>query len=334
MNNYILAIETSCDETAMAIIDSQQQILAHVLVSQINEFESLGGVVPEMASRFHEQEIFKVYQEVLKKAKKTITQIDAIAVTYGPGLIGSLLVGINFANSLSLIYGIKLVPVNHMQAHIYSLKLENNFTFPLLSLIISGGHTELVLSTKSLEFTLLGSTLDDAIGESYDKIARLLDLGYPGGPLIEQLAKLGKPGLMLPLAKHDQSLDFSFSGLKSATYNLVNQAKMKNVELSPEDVAYAFEKSIIKTILYKLRLATSRNKYQSLGIVGGVSANQTIIRAITENFDDVIVPQIEYATDNAAMIAIIGLELFNQNIFTKKFLNAKPNLIVEDKWNN
>ncbi len=209
--SIILAIESSCDETAMVVIKNNLEILGHIVFSQAEEFCKLGGVVPEMASRMHEEKIFTVYKQVMKAANVTIDEIDAIAVTYGPGLTGSLLIGINFANSLSLLYKKKLIATNHLQGHILAISLEHQITYPMLSLVVSGGHTDLVMVNSPREFKIIGQTLDDAVGESFDKVARILDIGYPGGPLIDLLSKEGQPSYQLPFPKNDKTLDFSFS---------------------------------------------------------------------------------------------------------------------------
>jgi len=251
----ILAIETSCDETSMAIINEDKKIISHIIYSQADIFKELGGVVPEMASRLHEEKIFSVYHQTLEQANITIKDIKAIAVTYGPGLVGSLLNGVNFANSLSLIHNLPIIKVDHMEAHIMAIAIENKITFPHLSLIVSGGHTQLVLVDEELNFEVLGQTLDDAVGESYDKVSRLLELGYPGGPVIDKLASQGKVTYKLPIPMDNEEADFSFSGLKSASFNLVNQAKMKNEEINKEDFAASFQEVAITSLINKLKLA-------------------------------------------------------------------------------
>lgn len=332
MKKLILAIESSCDETAMCIIDTNKNILAHVVNSQADDFKQLGGVVPELASRKHVDNIFYVYEAVLKQANITINDIDYIAVTSGPGLIGSLLVGVNFANSLSTLYGIPLIPINHMQGHIYAITKNQEVEFPHLSLIISGGHTDLVYLKKPLDFELVGQTLDDACGESFDKIAKLLDLGYPGGPRVEQLALTGTNNIKLPQPKKDDSLNFSFSGLKSACFNYVNQQRMKNEEINVNDFCASFQQTVIDTLVYKLDLAQKTYKPKQISVVGGVSNNKAIKVAINDNFENVIFPKPELTTDNAAMIGLLAVEKVNHKCPTTRIINADPGINVEYNW--
>ncbi len=331
-NGYILAIETSCDETAIAIVKDGKEVISHVINSQIEHFSTIGGVVPEMASRMHLDNINKIYKQVMDDANLTIEDIDAIAVTYGPGLIGSLLVGVNFANSLATLYNKKLVPVNHMQAHIYALELEHTIKYPLLTLIVSGGHTEIVYVESKMNFKIIGQTLDDAAGECFDKVARLLNLGYPGGPLIDKLAKEGTPTYKLPTPKDDNSYDFSFSGLKSAAYNVVNQANMKNEPLDRANFAASFQSVVIGILIKKLKKATTEFDYNTLAIVGGVSANSYLKQVACEELDNCLIPKLEYSTDNAAMIGVIGYHLLNSGQYETKTINANPNVTVETIW--
>ncbi len=333
MEKLILAIETSCDETAMCIIDTNKKVYAHVVNSQAQAFESLGGVVPELASRMHVDNIFYVFLETLQQANVTIQDIDYIAVTTGPGLIGSLLVGINFANSLALLYNIKLIPINHMQAHIYANSLTTDLIYPHLALIISGGHSDLVYLDKPLHFQLIGQTLDDALGETYDKIARLLGLSYPGGPIIEKKAQLGTCEYQLPMPKKDQSLDFSFSGLKAACYNLVNHLKMKQQDININNFCASFQNTINNILLYKLQLALQQYDVKQISVSGGVSCNQSIQATLKAHFDNIIFPNKALSTDNALMVGLLAVNYLNNNqaIF-KKQLNALPNINVEYQW--
>lgn len=328
----ILSIESSCDETAMAIVKNGKEILSHVVNSQADLFETIGGVVPEMASRLHEKNIFAVYEETLRKANMTIDDVDAIAVTYGPGLVGALLIGVNFANSLSLLYNKKIIAVNHMQGHIHAIGLENEIKYPMLSLVVSGGHTDLVLVKTPTKFELLGQTLDDAVGESFDKVARLLDLGYPGGPKIEKAALNGKNTYKLPLPKNDQSLDFSFSGLKSAAFNLTNQANMKNEEINKADFAASFQSTCIEILVKKLKLANAQYDVNSLCVVGGVSANQALKKAILKEFPNCMFPKMEYCTDNAAMIGACAYYQFIEGDILNGFCNAVPTINVTNNF--
>ncbi len=334
MKFNILSIESSCDETAMAIINQDKQIISHVIYSQAEEFEKLGGVVPEMASRMHEQKIFSVFQDTLDQVKLSIDDIDAIAVTYGPGLVGSLLIGVNFANSLAYLYNKKIIAVNHMQGHIAAVNLEQEIKYPMLSLVVSGGHTDLVYVKSPREFEILGSTLDDAVGECYDKVARLIKVGYPGGPIIDKMSYKGNDTYELPFPKKDDTLDFSFSGLKSASFNLVNSLNMKGIELNQEDFACSFQKQVVNILLTKLTMASERYNYQSMSVVGGVSANSLLKSEVTNKFPDVIFPKLINCTDNAAMIAMAGYYQYINNEFVDGYLNAKPTISVEDNWIN
>jgi N6-L-threonylcarbamoyladenine synthase len=331
---YIMAIETSCDETSIAIIKNGHEILSHVINSQAEEFSSLGGVVPEMASRMHVDNICIVYKEALTKANLKITDIDAIATTFGPGLVGSLLVGVNFANTLSSLYNIKLIGVNHMQGHIYALEIENKISYPMMSLIVSGGHTELVYVEKEMEFKIVGQTLDDAAGESYDKVAKMLGLGYPGGPLIDKLAHDGKATYKLPTPMNDDSLNFSFSGLKSACFNQVNTLKMKNIEINEADFACSFQTVVVDVLLKKLVRACELYPVKSVSVVGGVSANSELQKRVKDLYPNCMIPSNILSTDNAAMIGVVGYHLYKKGMFVENNLNAKPNISVEQMWIN
>lgn len=332
----ILAIETSCDETAMCIIDTNNNVLAHVVNSQANDFASLGGVVPELASRKHVDNIFYVFQEVLYQAQKSIEEIDYIAVTYGPGLIGSLLVGVNFANSLSLLYNKPIIPVNHMQGHIYAISMDHEITYPHLSLIVSGGHTDLVYLQQPNSFELLGQTQDDACGECFDKVAKLLDLPYPGGPYIEQLAQTGSIGsYQLPIPKQDDSYDFSFSGLKAACYNLVNQAQMKHEVIVRSNFCASFQYVAITSLLNKLSLAKNNLQPASISIVGGVSCNQYLRQEAKRIDENIIFPDKALTTDNAMMIGLVATMQLNLGIAPiTNIVNATPSIDVEEQWHN
>lgn len=330
MANIILAIETSCDETSIAVF-SDDNLLSLSTNTQIETFSKYGGVVPELSSRLHVDNLLYVYEAALKEADVSSKDIDYIAVTVGPGLKGSLLMGINFAKTLNMILNKTIIPINHLQAHIYSLLLDNVIKYPHLSLLVSGGHTDLVLLENELQFKSLGQTLDDAVGETYDKVARLLDLPYPGGPGIDKLAKTGQDTYNLPYPKNDLTLDFSFSGIKSAAYNLVNQKKMKNEIINKNNFAYSFQKRIITVLENKVELAKLKYQPQQISIVGGVSANSELRTTFLQNFSDVLIPRVEYSTDNAAMIGVLA----NQKIKNKKVnanlkINVFPDLKVEN----
>src|SRR5699024_9962761 len=249
---YILAIETSCDETAAAIIKDGKEVVANVVASQIESHKRFGGVVPEIASRHHVEQITLVLEETFKQAKMSIGDIDAVAVTEGPGLVGALLVGISTAKALAFAHQKPLIGVHHIAGHIYANRLIEEFTFPLLALVVSGGHTELVLMHEHGQFEVIGETRDDAAGEAYDKVARTLDLPYPGGPEIDQLAQLGEDTLDFPRAWLEEgSFDFSFSGLKSAVINKLHNAKQKGITLKREDIAASFQASVVDVLVEK-----------------------------------------------------------------------------------
>lgn len=311
---YILAIESSCDETSIAILKNKE-LIKQITNTQIDKFKDLGGVVPEMASRMHTTNIFYVYKELFDSVDYTIEDIDAIAVTQGPGLIGSLLVGVNFAKTLSMIYNKPLIGVNHMEAHIYAVELEKEIQYPHLSLIVSGGHTELVYVKSELNFKKIGQTLDDAVGESYDKVARMFNLPYPGGPEIDKLATLGNPNYELPMPKNDGTLDFSFSGLKSACYNFVNTKNMKNETINVEDFAASFQDVVVKTLLNKFDIAYKEFGPRSCSVVGGVSANSKIRKDFLAKYPNLIIPNLKYTTDNAAMVGVIGYHKYLKQDF-------------------
>ncbi len=325
----ILAIETSCDETSIAIIDGNNKLHSLVTNTQMEVFAQIGGVVPEMASRMHVDNILPIYDQALAEAKMSIDDIDCIAVTSGPGLVGALLIGVNFAKTLALVHEKPLIGVNHLHGHIHALDLEHEVKYPHMSLIVSGGHTELIYMSERGQYQKVGQTLDDAAGESYDKVARILGVGYPGGPVIDKLAKGGKDAYDLPMPKNDGSLDFSFSGLKSASFNFANIAKMKGEIINHNDFACSFQKRVVNTLINKLELATEQYEPLQVSIVGGVSANSELSKLAKERFDDVIIPSITYSTDNAAMIASCALVYYEQGKFASNIkLNADPSMSI------
>ena len=250
---YILGIESSCDETSCSIVANGRKEIATIISSQIDIHKEYGGVVPEIASREHVKNITIVIEECLKKANMSMEDIDAIAITYGPGLIGSLLIGLEAAKTLAFIYNKPLVPVHHIAGHIYANSLEKEMKFPLLALIVSGGHTELVIMEEHYKFKKLGGTLDDAIGECYDKVARVIGLEYPGGPKVDKLASIGKSTYNLPIPLNDDSYNFSFSGLKSAVINLNHKLEQRGEEINKEDLAASFQKVAISSIINKTK---------------------------------------------------------------------------------
>lgn len=325
----ILAIETSCDETSIAVLKGKSNLLSLVTNTQMKVFEEIGGVVPEMASRMHVDNILPIYDQALKEANMAIDEIDCIAVTNGPGLVGALLIGVNFAKTIAMIHNKPIIAVNHLHGHIHALDLEHDVKYPHLSLIVSGGHTELIYMEARGSYKKVGQTLDDAAGESFDKVARILGVGYPGGPVIDRMAKLGKDAYDLPMPKNDGSLDFSFSGLKSAAFNTSNISKMKGIEINKEDFACSFQTRVVNTLVNKLELAKEKYNPVQLSIVGGVSANSELKKLANEKFDNLIVPSLVYSTDNAAMIASSAQVSFEKGQFYELLiLNANPNLHI------
>ena len=325
---YILAIESSCDETSMAIVKNGKEVISIVINTQISTHENYGGVVPEIASRMHAENITIVLDETLKKANMKIEEVDAIAVTYGPGLMGSLLVGVEAAKTLSLLYNKPLIAVNHLAGHVYANNLENDMQFPLLALIISGGHTDIVYMEDDYKFKVLGGTLDDAIGEAYDKVTRVLGLKYPGGPNVEKMALNGKPSYKLPIPMNDDTLNMSFSGLKSSIINLVHNETQRNREINKEDLACSFQVVATDQLVRKLELAINKTNIKNIIIAGGVSANQYIRQEVTKlaakHNANISVPKLLYCTDNAAMIGAAAYPLYLKKDFANLDLNANP----------
>ena len=279
---YILGIESSCDETSASIVKNGTEEIATVISSQIDIHKEYGGVVPEIASRHHVKNITIVLEECLSKAKMSIEQIDAIAITYGPGLIGSLLIGLEAAKTLSFIYNKPLIPVHHIAGHIYANSLVSELKFPLLAVVVSGGHTELIEMTDHFKFNKIGGTLDDAIGECYDKVARVVGLGYPGGPKIDKLAKEGEDTYTLPVPLKDNSYNFSFSGLKSAVINLAHNEEQRGNKLREKDLATSFQNVAVKAITTKVEKAIKDKNIKNVIVAGGVAANSGLREAMEE----------------------------------------------------
>ena len=324
---YILGIESSCDETSASIVKNGTTEIATVISSQIDIHKSYGGVVPEIASREHVKNITIVLEECLEKANMTMEQIDAIAITYGPGLIGSLLVGLEAAKTLSFIYNKPLIPVHHIAGHIYANSLVKELEFPLLAVVVSGGHTELIEMPQHYRFNKLGGTLDDAIGECYDKVARVIGLEYPGGPKIDKLAAIGKPTYKLPVPLKDDSYNFSFSGLKSAVINLAHNEEQRGAEINKEDLATSFQTVAIEAITSKVRKAVIDKNIKTVIVAGGVAANQGLRNAMEkltkESHVDLSIPPMKYCTDNATMVAAAGYYAYLDGRRADLTLNSK-----------
>lgn len=323
----ILAIETSCDETSIAIIKNGNEVVAISILTQMDTHAKFGGVVPEIASRMHTENITMVLEDVMNKADMKISDIDAIAVTYKPGLMGSLLVGIEFAKTLAYVYNKPLIKVNHLIGHIYANAINNKLEFPLLALVVSGGHTELVIMKDDYQFELLGSTLDDAIGEAFDKVARILNIPYPGGPGIEKLALQGKCTYELPKPVMDNSYNFSYSGLKSYIINLVHNETQRGNIIRQADLACSFQTVAVDELARKLELAIKNTGIKNIIIAGGVSANKYLRNEITKvverNSAKVSIPEFKYCTDNAAMIGAASYPLYLKKEFADYSLNAE-----------
>lgn len=330
---YILAIESSCDETSVSIIKDGQKEISTVVLSQMDTHANYGGVVPEIASRMHVENITIVIDEALKKANMKMEEIDAIAVTYGPGLIGSLLVGLMAAKTLSFIYNKPLIPVHHIAGHIYANNLVKRLTFPLIALVVSGGHTELVYMKEDYSFEKLGGTLDDAVGEAYDKVARVINVPYPGGPLVDKLALKGEDTYALPLPLNDDSYNFSFSGLKSAVINLAHNEAQRGNEIIPENMATSFQNRVVEILTKKTIKSLKDHNVHELIVAGGVAANKGLRKALTkacqENNINLTIPEIKYCTDNAAMIGAAGYYAYQKGRIADLNLNAKATDILK-----
>lgn len=307
----VLGVETSCDETAVAILKDGKTVLADVVYSQMNIHEKYGGVVPEVASRKHVQKIIYVFEQALKQANLQASDIDLVAVTTHPGLIGSLLVGMNAARAFALANNIPCVDVNHLTGHIYANYVESDFYFPVIALVVSGGHTELILMKDHYQFELLGQTLDDAIGEAYDKVGRVMGLPYPGGVYVDRLAAEGKHTFNLPVYNDMKDYNFSFSGIKSAVLNLINQHKMKNEELNLANLAASFQNTVVEVCVNKTIKAALEYQAKHILVAGGVAANKGLrfqmAKAVEKHPQLTLTfPSFKYCTDNAVMIAVSG----------------------------
>ncbi|MBD7966238.1 tRNA (adenosine(37)-N6)-threonylcarbamoyltransferase complex transferase subunit TsaD [Fictibacillus norfolkensis] len=333
-DELILAIETSCDETAVAIVKNGTELLANVVASQIESHKRFGGVVPEVASRHHVEEITVVIEEALNQAGLEPGDLTAVAVTEGPGLVGALLIGVNAAKAFAFAHSLPLVPVHHIAGHIYANRLVKEMTFPLLSLIVSGGHTELVLMEEHGTFKVIGETRDDAAGEAYDKVARTLNMPYPGGPHIDKLAQEGEANIDLPRAwLEPNSLDFSFSGLKSAVINTVHNATQRGEVIKPEDLAASFQASVVDVLVEKTYRAAEQYNVKQVLLAGGVAANKGLRHMLENRFKgtkyDLVIPPLHLCTDNAAMIGAAGSVAYQKGTRGDMALNGVPGLDLE-----
>ena len=327
-DTYIMGIESSCDETSIAVVKNGREVLSNVINSQIKIHEEYGGVVPEIASRCHTEVINQLMKESLKEARCTLDDIDAIAVTQGPGLVGALLVGVSYAKGLSYVTGKPLVAVNHIEGHIAGNYLTHKELIPpFICLIISGGHTHLVNVKSYNDFEILGKTRDDAIGEAFDKVARVVGLGYPGGPKVDNLAKEGNPNIKLPVT-HFENLDFSFSGIKTAVINLNH----KDPNINKADLCASFQVAVTEMLITNVKKAVEEYKTDKIVIAGGVSRN-SFIRSSFDNLAKelnikVFYPEPILCTDNAAIIAAAGYYNYINNERADLKLNAIPNLKI------
>ncbi|WP_252504513.1 tRNA (adenosine(37)-N6)-threonylcarbamoyltransferase complex transferase subunit TsaD [Sporosarcina sp. Marseille-Q4943] len=335
---YILGIETSCDETAASVVKNGHEIVSNVVASQIQSQQRFGGVVPEIASRHHVEQITPVIEEALAKANLAPADLDAVAVTEGPGLVGALLIGINAAKAFAFANGLPIIGVHHIAGHIYANQLMQPMEFPLLALIVSGGHTELVLMEKHGSFKLIGETRDDAAGEAYDKVARVLGLPYPGGPHIDQLALESDEAVEFPRAwLEPDSYDFSFSGLKSAVINYKHNLEQKGGEVVPAHVAAGFQQSVVEVLTEKTLKAAKEYGVKQVIAAGGVAANKGLRASLDAAFEKegipFYVPPISLCTDNAAMIAAAGSAMFVSGKRGTMEMNGRPGMELAS-WND
>jgi N6-L-threonylcarbamoyladenine synthase len=316
----ILAIETSCDETSCAVVENGITVLSNIVASQIEEHKLYGGVVPEIASRRHCESIVGVCEEALQTAKITLNEIDAVAVTYAPGLIGALLVGVNFAKGVAMSIGKPLIPVHHIRGHIAACYLTHpELKPPFLALVVSGGHTSIIHVKGFTEFEVIGQTLDDAAGEAFDKVARALGLPYPGGVYIDKEAKNGDINkYKLPFPKTENPYDFSFSGLKTAVINLIHNSRQKNENLDISDLAASFQHTVCKILSDKTILAARELGLAQIVLCGGVAANSELRSMLSH----ALCPSLEYCGDNAAMIGVQAFHEYSAQNIAKSSLNA------------
>ena len=333
----ILAIESSCDETSAAVVVNGRTLLSNIVASQIKSHMRFGGVVPEIASRHHVEQITQVIEEALVQAGKTMEEIDAVAVTIGPGLVGALLIGISAAKAVALAANKPLIAVNHMAGHIYANQLIEPLQFPLMALVVSGGHTELVYMPEDGQFEIIGETRDDAAGEAYDKIGRILNLPYPGGKKMDELAHIGEDVYDFPRAMiHEDHYDFSFSGLKSAVINRIHNAKQKGEEIVPENVAASFQASVVEVLVEKSKRALQEYPVKQFVLAGGVAANRglrTGLQEMMQNHYPTVtfsIPPMNLCGDNAAMIGAAAYSKWLEQDFASMDVNAMPGLELGD----
>ncbi|WDV95950.1 tRNA (adenosine(37)-N6)-threonylcarbamoyltransferase complex transferase subunit TsaD [Brevibacillus parabrevis] len=332
---YILGIETSCDETSASVVRDGREVLSNVIASQADIHKRFGGVVPEVASRRHVENITLTIEQALAEADKKLEDISAIAVTYGPGLVGALLVGVAAAKAISLARGIPLIGVHHIAGHIYANRLVEEMDFPLIALVVSGGHTELVWMKGHGQFEILGETRDDAAGEAYDKVARALNMPYPGGPYIDRLAHEGEPNVPLPRSwLEPDSYDFSFSGLKSAVLNTLHNAAQRGETIEPANLAASFQDSVTEVLVEKTIRAVRACQAKQVLLAGGVAANRGLRERLQARCESegipLVIPPLSLCTDNAAMIAAAGYIKYEKGQFAALDLNGVPGLSLNE----
>ncbi|MGY3749545.1 tRNA (adenosine(37)-N6)-threonylcarbamoyltransferase complex transferase subunit TsaD [Vagococcus acidifermentans] len=327
----ILAVESSCDETSVAVVEDATKILSNIVASQVLSHKRFGGVVPEVASRHHVEQIIFCMEEALEEAGVDAADLGAVAVTFGPGLVGALLIGITAAKAFAWAHQLPLIPVNHMAGHIYAAQFSHQLEFPLMALLVSGGHTELVLMPEHGEYQIIGETRDDAAGEAYDKVGRVMGLSYPSGKEIDELAHLGEDVYHFPRAMlKEDNYDFSFSGLKSAFINLVHNAEQRGQTLDKKDLAASFQQSVIDVLVGKTVRACEAYQVKQLVVAGGVAANKGLrthmAAVMSERLPEVtlVIPELKLCGDNAAMIGAAAFVEADKQRFADGHLNAVP----------
>ncbi|SNU90980.1 DNA-binding/iron metalloprotein/AP endonuclease [Streptococcus merionis] len=331
-DRYILAFETSCDETSVAVLKNEDQLLSNVIASQIKSHQRFGGVVPEVASRHHVEVITACIREAMDEAGVTVEDLSAVAVTEGPGLVGALLVGLSAAKAFAWAHGLPLIAVNHMAGHLMAARQVKALVYPLVALLVSGGHTELVYVAEPGDYKIIGETRDDAVGEAYDKVGRVMGLPYPAGRLIDELAHQGQDVYDFPRAMiKEDHLEFSFSGLKSAFINLHHNAAQKGEALVQEDLAASFQAAVLDILMAKTKKALERYPVKTLVVAGGVAANQGLRERLAEEIRDVevIIPPLRLCGDNAGMIAMAAAVELEKEHFSDWSLNARPSLAFD-----
>ncbi|MDY5634751.1 MAG: tRNA (adenosine(37)-N6)-threonylcarbamoyltransferase complex transferase subunit TsaD [Streptococcus orisratti] len=331
-DRYILAVESSCDETSVAVLKNDKELLSNIIASQVESHKRFGGVVPEVASRHHVEVITLCIEDALLEAGIEASQLDAVAVTYGPGLVGALLVGMAAAKAFAWANQLPLVPVNHMAGHLMAARQVQELEYPLLALLVSGGHTELVYVSEPGNYKIVGETRDDAVGEAYDKVGRVMGLTYPAGREIDELAHKGRDVYDFPRAMmKEDNLEFSFSGLKSAFINLSHNAQQKGEKLVKEDLCASFQAAVLDILMSKTKKALKSYAVKTLVVAGGVAANRGLRERLAEEITEttVIIPPLRLCGDNAGMIALAAAIEYEKKHFASLDLNAKPSLAFE-----